>query len=189
MLRPAELGATGLALRSPASNLRLGLIFAPLVFLLLVPSFAGHADTQHPTWLLFPTNVLHVLGMSAWLGGLVAILLALPAATRLLQRSDRTRLLAGSLVRFSDVALASVAVIMASGLIQAYVYVRTPAHLIDTAFGRCVLIKFCLLLVLIGFGAFNRRRSVPELSQLARAASPPASRDFCCGGRCGPRWQ
>jgi copper transport protein len=173
VLRPAELGATGLALRSPASNVRLGLLCAPLAFLLLVPAFAGHADTQHPTWLLFPTNVLHVLGMSAWLGGLVAILLALPAATRLLERSDRTRLLAGSLGRFSDLALVSVAVIMASGLIQAYVYVRTPAHLIDTAFGRCVLIKFCLLLVLIGFGAFNRRRSVPELSRLAREGQSP----------------
>ena len=173
VLRTAELGATGLALRLPGTRARLGLVCLPLAFLLLVPAFAGHADSQHPTWLLFPTNVLHVLGMSAWLGGLVAILVALPAATRLLVTSDRTRLLAGSLRRFSDLALASVAVIMASGLIQAYVYVRTPAHLIDTAFGRCVLIKFCLLLVLIGFGAFNRRRSVPELSRLARDGESP----------------
>lgn len=173
VLQPAELGATGLALRATASQTRLGLVCAPLAFLLLVPAFAGHADTQHPKWLLFPTNVLHVLGMSAWLGGLVALLVALPAATRRLETGDRTRLLAGSLRRFSDIALASVALIMASGLIQAYVYVRTPAHLVDTAFGRCVLIKFCLLLVLIGFGAFNRRRSVPELSRLARDGDTP----------------
>ena len=80
------------------------------------------------------------------------------------------------------------ALIMASGLIQAYVYVRTPAHLIDTAFGRCVLIKFCLLLVLIAFGAFNRRRSVPELSRLAEEGRHRAGPGCCCGARCAPRW-
>ena len=50
---------------------------------------------------------------------------------------------------------------------------RTPAHLIDTAFGRAVLIKICLLLVLIALGAFNRRRSVPELSRLAAEGATP----------------
>ncbi len=128
--------------------------------------------------------------MSAWLGGLGGHAAGRSQPPRgCSSRSDRTRLLAGSLRRFSDLALASVALIMASGLIQAYVYVRTPAHLIDTAFGRCVLIKFCLLLVLIAFGAFNRRRSVPELSRLAaRGASRPAGRGCCCGARCAPRW-
>jgi copper transport protein len=101
------------------------------------------------------------------------MLVALPAATRELAPPDRTRLLAGALSRFSPLALACVCVILASGLVQAYVWVRTPAHLLDTAYGRAVLIKFCLLLVLIGLGAFNRRRSVPELARLAAAGATP----------------
>jgi copper transport protein len=145
----------------------------PLAFVTLVPALAGHASTQHPVALVFPLNVLHVLAMSVWVGGLAALLVAVPAATRALEPPGRTRLLAATLERFSPLALISVCVILASGLVQAYVWVRTPAHLIDTAYGRAVLIKFCLLLVLIGLGAFNRRRSVPELSRLAAAGDTP----------------
>ena len=47
--------------------------------------------------------------MSAWIGGLVALLVALPAATRRLHAPDRTRLLAATLVRFSPIALGCVA--------------------------------------------------------------------------------
>jgi copper transport protein len=172
-LRPAELGATGLALAPRRTLGFLGLLAVPLVFVTLLPALAGHASTQHPVALVFPLNVLHVLAMSVWVGGLAALLLALPAATRALQPRDRTRMLAATLERFSPLALISVCVILATGLVQAYVWVRTPAHLLDTAYGRAVLIKFLLLLVLIALGAFNRRRSVPELSRLAAAGDTP----------------
>ena len=174
VLRTAELGATGVAVTGGRRFVPLlGLLAVPLGFVMLVPALGGHASEQHPVWLLFPTNVVHVAGMSAWVGGLVTILVALPAATRRLEREDRTRLLAASLSRFSAIALAAVAAILASGLIQAYVYVRTPAHLLDTAYGRCVLIKFLLLLALIGLGALNRRRTVPELQRLAGEGATP----------------
>jgi copper transport protein len=172
-LRPAELGATGLALAPRRTLGFLALLALPLGFVTVLPALAGHASTQHPVALVFPVNVLHVLAMSVWVGGLAALLSAVPAATRALEPRNRTRLLAASLQRFSPLALISVCVILASGLIQAYVWVRTPAHLLDTAYGRAVLIKFCLLLVLIGLGAFNRRRSVPDLSRLAAAGETP----------------
>jgi copper transport protein len=172
-LRPAELGATGLALAPRRTLVALAALGPPLAFVTVLPAFAGHASTQRPVALMFPTNVVHVLAMSVWAGGLAALLYALPAATRALEPVDRTRLLAAVLRRFSPVALAAVCVIVASGLIQAYEWVRTPAHLIDTPYGRCVLIKICLLTGLIALGAFNRRRSVPELSRLASEGATP----------------
>src|SRR5262249_59302082 len=129
-LRPAELGATGLALAPRRTRMLLLALAPPLAFVTILPAFAGHASTQHPVWLMFPTNVLHVLAMSVWVGGLAVLLFALPAATRQLESSDRTRLLAAALRRFSPIALAAVCVILASGLVQAYEWVRTPAHLI-----------------------------------------------------------
>ncbi len=149
---------------------------APLAFVVLVPALSGHGSTQSPVALNFPVNVIHVAAMGAWLGGLATLLLVAPRATRELEPGDRSRLLAGSLSRFSRIALACVAAILLTGLIQAYVYVRHLDDLIDTGYGRAVLVKFLLLVaILIPLGAYNRRRSVPRLKLIAAGGEPPGS--------------
>ena len=172
-LRPAELGATGVVQPPPSASIRLLPLALPLVFLLLEPALSGHGSTQSPVAVLFPANVLHVGAISVWLGGLVALLFIASRATRELEPPERSRLLAAALSRFSQIALLSVVVILATGLTQAYVLVRHPHALLDTAYGRAVLIKFCLLLVLIGVGAFNRYRSVPGLQKVAAGGEAP----------------
>ena len=59
------------------------------------------------------------LAMAVWVGGVALLLLALPSATRVLEPEDRTPVLAGSVSRFSTVALSAVAVLVASGTVQA----------------------------------------------------------------------
>jgi copper transport protein len=171
-LRPAELGATGLA-PDRAIPVRALVLLIPLGYLVLLPALSGHGATQSPVGLLFPINVVHVLAVGVWLGGLVALLAVVPRATRELESTDRTRLLAAVLARFSQFALWAVGLILLTGLVQAYVMVRHPHALLDTAYGRAVLIKFLLLLVLIALGAYNRRRSVPELKRLAKGDAAP----------------
>jgi copper transport protein len=148
-------------------------VAVPAVALAFLPGLAGHASTQHPTWALFPLDVAHVLAMSAWLGGLVALVVCVPAATRTLAAPDRTSLLAAVLPRFSAVGLAAVATLAATGVGQAIIEVRHFDGLTSTGFGRAVLVKVALLLVLIAFGAINRRRLVPALTRLAAAAAAP----------------
>ncbi|MEA2425711.1 MAG: copper transport protein, partial [Thermoleophilaceae bacterium] len=152
VLKPASVGATGLALPSRAHPAALAAAI-PATFLMLVPAFSGHGATQKPVAVLFPSIVVHVAATTLWLGGLVALLVAVPAATRHLDGPDRTRLLAGVLTRFSRIALAGVAVLLTTGVLQGLEEVRHLHLLTSTAFGRAVLIKFCLLLVLIGLGA------------------------------------
>jgi copper transport protein len=82
-------------------------------------------------------------------------------------------LLAAALGRFSPLALGCVIAIVASGLVQSLVLVRSPGHLLDTAYGRAVLIKIGLLIGLIALGAYNRRRSVPAIARRARDGAPP----------------
>ncbi|MCW2951210.1 MAG: copper resistance protein CopC, partial [Conexibacter sp.] len=168
--RTAELGATGLALprsRRGAAGPVLAVLALPAAYLLLMPGLSGHGASQSPVAVLLPANVVHVTAMSVWVGGLAVLLLGVPAATRRLEPAERGRLLAAVLVRFSPLALGAVIAILLTGLVQSYVLVRTPAHLLDTAFGRAALIKFLLLLALIGLGAYQRRRSLPRLRRIA----------------------
>lgn len=161
------------ALRRPAPWYPLALL-APLAFIALEPALSGHPSTQSPVALLFPANVLHVVAMAIWVGGLASLVLVLPAATRQLPPPDRSRLLAAVLARFSPLALACVALLLLTGIGQAYAYVRDLDNLLDTAYGRAVLIKLLLLVgALIPLGAYNRYRSVPRLERIAAGGEAP----------------
>jgi copper transport protein len=151
------------------------LLVAPMAYLAIVPALSGHASTQSPTGVMFAANVAHVVAMSAWVGGLVALLLAVPAATARLDLGDRTALLAAVLGRFSAIALAAVAVLAATGLIQGYVEIRHLDLVFSTAFGRAVFIKLVLLVGLVALGALNRRRTIPRLRAAARARRSPGA--------------
>ncbi|MET0604806.1 MAG: CopD family protein, partial [Baekduia sp.] len=147
----------------------------PAAFLAVTPALGGHATTQHPVALLAPLDVIHVVAMSAWVGGLVALVIAVPAATRALEATDRTALLSTTLSRFSAVALTSVAALIASGTAQSIVHLRSFGDLVHTAFGRAVLIKIMLLVALVGLGALNRQRSLPRLRAAAASGATPGT--------------
>jgi copper transport protein len=164
----------GKADERPSSAPLLALLAAPLAYLAVVPALSGHGATQSPVALNFPVNVIHVVAMALWLGGLGTLLLVVPRATRELEPAARSRLLAGSLARFSQVAFAAVLALLLTGLVQAYVYVRHLDALTESGYGRAVLVKFLLLVaILIPIGAYNRRRSVPRLRRIADGGESP----------------
>ncbi len=173
-LQRVALGADGLA-ATPLPRAALAIAAIPVAFVAIAPALAGHASVQQPIALLFPLDVAHVLAMSAWIGGLIMLLVALPAATRRLQAPDRTRLLAAALIRFSPIALGCVVVLLVTGTIQAIEHIASFGQLLDTGFGRAVLAKIALILVLIGLGAVNRRRVVPKLRALVESAAAPGT--------------
>lgn len=173
VLRPASLGATGLVVDSRRRLATLGPLVLVAALLVLSPALAGHPAAGDSALVLVPANALHVIAMSAWVGGIALLLLALPAATRALERSDRTRLLAAVLARFSPLALIAVATLLASGILQSVVHLGAVSDLTTTAFGRAILIKSALLGGLVALGAFQRRRSVPRLRRAAAAGEAP----------------
>jgi copper transport protein len=154
----------------------LAALAVPAAFLAITPALAGHATTQDPVVALFPLDVIHVVAMSVWIGGLVALLLVVPAATRRLEAPERSRLLAAVLLRFSPLALACVIALAATGVLQALIDMGwSLSALTDTAFGRAVLIKVVLLVALVALGAVNRQRVVPALRRLADGGEPPGA--------------
>ena len=135
---------TGRGSRRPgAASLVLSLLGC--AYLVITPALAGHASVQSPTAVFFPSDALHVLGASIWVGGIACLLLALPTATRQLEPPERTRLLLAALARFSPIALAGVIAIAATGVIQAYIDVRSVEGLLHTTYGALIIVKVALL--------------------------------------------
>ncbi|HLL92545.1 MAG TPA: CopD family protein [Solirubrobacteraceae bacterium] len=153
-------------------------LYAPVAvctaYLAATPALSGHASIQSPTGVFFPSDVLHVLAASVWVGGIACLLLALPAATRRLAGPQRSRLLAATLARFSPLALAAVIAIAVTGVIQAYIDVRSVHGLLHSTYGALIITKAVLLSSLICLGWINRGRVIPALKRIAAADGAPA---------------
>lgn len=172
VLRRAALGAEGLVLGPAPSRAHRLLLIATVLALALTAPMAGHAGTHSPEGLLICVDTAHVLCMSVWLGGLAMLLVALPLASRALA-GESTPLLASVVGRFSRMATVAVAVLVATGITQSVVLVGSVDALFETAYGRLVLAKVAVLLLLLGLGAYNQRRSLPRLRGLAAGGAPP----------------
>ena len=77
--------------------------------------------------------------------------------------------------RFSTIALISVAVLLASGVVQSVVHLHSFGELLSSGYGRAITIKSVLVVLLIAAGAVNRRRTLPRLRQAADQNSGPAA--------------
>jgi copper transport protein len=173
--QPGDGGRAGVARRPHwLADLRFLLPFCVgAAYLALTPALAGHASIQSPTEVFFPSDVLHVLSASVWVGGIACLLLVLPGATRRLQGADRSRLLLATLARFSPLALGAVVVIAVTGVVQAYIDVRSLNGLFHTTYGALIIVKVGLLLLLIGAGWINRERVIPTLKRITGAGRSP----------------
>ncbi|MDA0183078.1 CopD family protein [Solirubrobacter phytolaccae] len=150
----------------PSRKARVVALAVPLFAITLLPSLGGHTSVQKPVAVLMPMNVLHVLAMAAWLGGVAVLVLALRAATAGVEPEERTPLLATVVGRFSTLAGPALAVLLISGSVQGIIEVGRFGALLDTPFGRSVLIKIVIALAIIALGAYNRQKLVPALKRL-----------------------
>lgn len=108
---------------------------------------SGHASAAEPQWLTRPMVFLHGVGIALWAGALIPLGLALKG-----QSAGATPFLR----RFSWAILPVVAVLAAAGIVLAVIQVQTPAALVETAYGRLLLIKLGLLVFLFTLAAVNR---------------------------------
>ncbi|MFE7351999.1 copper resistance CopC/CopD family protein [Streptomyces sp. NPDC057543] len=111
-------------------------------------ALAEHASTGIQPGIAMPVDVLHLLAVAAWLGGLTALLVAL----------YRTPDIGATAVRrFSRVAFGSVLVLAATGIYQSWRQVGTWSALTGTGYGQLLLVKVGLVAVLIGIAWISRR--------------------------------
>jgi copper transport protein len=122
--------------------------------LLPLPTLAGHALDPGRSLLAPVVDFLHVAAASFWLGGLVALALALSGS------AERVPMLR----RFSTVALVAVVVLSVTGVLRAFEELRSLAQLWSTGYGQLVIVKTALLAALVVLGWLNRYRLLPKLS-------------------------
>ncbi|MGB0873262.1 MAG: copper resistance CopC/CopD family protein [Solirubrobacterales bacterium] len=138
-----------------------------------LPALVGHAGATGPRLLTPIADFIHVAAASIWIGGLAAAVIALPAATAVLVPRQRSTLLVDVFARFSPLALGSVILVVASGIVQSVVHLTSISELIETAFGRAILAKALLLSILVGIAAYNRQIALPRLRRQSDAGESP----------------
>ncbi|MER5274255.1 copper resistance protein CopC [Streptomyces sp. NPDC002809] len=111
-------------------------------------ALAEHASTGIQPGIAMPVDVLHLLAVATWLGGLAALLVAL------YRTPDIT---AAAVRRFSRVAFISVLVLTATGIYQSWRQVGSWSALTGTGYGQLLLVKVGLVAVLVGVAGISRR--------------------------------
>ncbi len=113
----------------------------------------GHAAGTESHNQAVMASFLHSVFVAFWIGGLFALALVWKSFER-----DRT-LLSTTLTRYSTIALVSALVVVASGLMNAWVRVGSVSGL-ASAYGVLVIVKAVVLVVLVSFGVVYRARLI-----------------------------
>jgi len=137
--------------------------------LVMAPSLSGHAGSG--SRLAAVADLAHLAAAAVWTGGLAVVFVALLTAG-----AARWELAATAVPRFSRLAVASVAVLITAGVVNAYEELDSWSELWETTYGRLLLVKLALVVPLLALGAYNNRYSVPRLR--SAAASPGERRRF-----------
>jgi putative copper resistance protein D len=108
-------------------------------------------------------DALHLLGAAAWTGGLMALALLLHVLSG--HRANARPALQMDVVRrFSSLGIASVATLVISGTINAWVLVGSFRALVVTDYGRILMLKIAVFLVMVTLAAINRLWLTPRLA-------------------------
>lgn len=110
-------------------------------------------------------DALHQMAAGVWIGGLIHLIaVAVPGGQRLWRPTV--------LQRFSGMALAAVATLVAAGVALSLAYVDGVAGLVGTAYGVMVLTKVAVLFALLTVGGMN----FLAVRRLSRGAETPPPR-------------
>ncbi len=145
------------AARRPAAWLAWAAGIAAVIAMAL-RAHGGHATATSTPVLSQAEQWVHMIAGACWAGGLVLLLLLIRE-----HRADPPVMQAR---RYSTIALAAIAVVVATGLLRSIAElggIGQLVHIWDSSYGRTLAIKVAVVLVVIGLGAINRYRSVGRL--------------------------
>lgn len=118
----------------------------------------GHAaaDTGSDKLVHIAADAMHLIAAGAWLGALLPLAMALRATPNPLQAHVLVR-------RFSAVGMASVGVLIATGIVNSVYLVASWPALFGTEYGGLLIAKIVLFVIMVALAAANRLRSTPQL--------------------------
>jgi putative copper resistance protein D len=117
----------------------------------------GHAQIGDGAIVALHTaaDALHLLAAGAWLGGIVGL------ATTLRGEADVQT--TATVRSFSGLGYGAVAIVLASGLVNAWALLSGPTALVLTDYGRLLIVKILLFLAMLALAAANRLWITPKL--------------------------
>jgi copper resistance protein D len=127
--------------------------------------FIGHAGATPSTAgeIHLASDVLHLLAAAAWVGALSALALLLHQMRR--EKNDRAGIVTRTAARrFSTAGIASVATLIATGLVNSWNLLSGPRDLIATEYGQILSLKLGLFAAMLGIAAVNRYGLTPRLA-------------------------
>ena len=128
-------------------------LIAPLALIGHAGATPGAAGQLH-----LASDAVHLVAAGVWLGGLPVLALLLSLA-----RPPRG-LAARAAARFSTLGIASVAALLASGIVNSWMLLSTPRDLIATDYGRLLFLKIGLFAAMLVIAAVNRFHLTPRLA-------------------------
>lgn len=139
-------------------------------------AWGGHANAEvdAASILHHAADAFHLLAAGVWVGGL----LPLAALLRQLGSSPSAFALgrcAAIVARFGNWAAVSVAVLVLTGLANAYYLVPGPRALLQTPYGNLLLIKLAVFVAMLAIAAVNRTRLTTALHAEGDAAAARAA--------------
>jgi putative copper export protein/methionine-rich copper-binding protein CopC len=134
------------------------------IALAIVPALSGHAiATRQQAPIAVTADTFHVLGAGAWLGTLAVMLIAgLPIMARE-SAEGRTGALSRMVNAFSPLALGCAAVVVFTGVIAARYHLGSWGAFTNTTYGKTLLVKLAIVVLLVCVAAYNWRRVRPSL--------------------------
>ena len=136
--------------------------------LCLTVSLSGHAANRGSLQPTVLADVIHLLAVSAWVGGLFAVRLNLSSGLSGLKEPAFSSSLRIGIQRFSMVAILSVGALMVGGLYNTTAHVASPELLVGTPYGRILIVKWTLILPMLILGGLIRYGIFPLLLDLSR---------------------
>jgi putative copper resistance protein D len=117
-------------------------------------------------------DALHVLAAATWIGGLVSLVILLAAISEIAPLP--AAMLAHDVARrFSALGMLSVATLVLSGTVNAWILVGSFRALLVTEYGQILILKLVIFAFMLAFAAVNRFWLTPRL-----AASPGSERQL-----------
>lgn len=137
---------------------------------------SGHAATASPPSVAMLSAWLHLLAGAIWLGGIVLIVVAWGPALGRLGAAGRRALVTHVLPRFGRVALPAFLLVLATGALNSIMELGTIAALWTTAYGRVLLAKIVVVLLMAAVSLLHARVLRPRLARPGRRADAAAER-------------
>jgi putative copper resistance protein D len=141
------------------------LALASAACLMAAVAWTGHAASTPfgLGYLHLAADALHLLAAAAWTGGLMALALLLQALSG--DRASATPALQLDVVRrFSCLGIVSVATLVISGIINAWILVGSFRALVVTGYGWILMLKIAVVVVMVTLAAVNRLWLTPRLA-------------------------